>query len=74
MSAIVMSLRGDWAKPLLLWALRRYSELSLREIGEAVGGMDYTAVAMAIKRFERQSNNQEYLQESIKIVKEKCEE
>jgi hypothetical protein len=28
---------------------------------------------MAIKRFERKSNNQEYLQESIKIVKEKCE-
>jgi hypothetical protein len=67
------SSRGGWAKPLLLWALRRYSGLSLREIGEAVGGMDYTAVSMAIKRFERKSNNQEYLQESIKIVKKKCE-
>lgn len=71
--AVFMSLRGDWAKPLLLWALRRYSGLSLREIGEAVGGMDYTAVAMAIKRFEQKSNNQEYLQEWIKIVKVKCE-
>jgi chromosomal replication initiation ATPase DnaA len=73
MSAIVMSLRGDWAKPPLLWALRRYSGLSPREIGEAVGGMDYTAASMAIKRFEQKSNNQEYLQESIKIVMEKRE-
>ncbi|MDE0838405.1 MAG: transposase [Kiritimatiellae bacterium] len=47
-----MSRRGDWARPLLLWAARRYTGMTLKEIGCAAAGMDYTAVAMAIKRFE----------------------
>ena len=32
---------------------RRYSGLTLREVGEAVGGKDYAAVSMAIKRLEQ---------------------
>ena len=42
--------RGDWARPILLWAARRYTGMTLREIGAAAGGADYTAVAMTIKR------------------------
>ncbi len=71
--AVFMSLRGDWAKPLLLWALRRYSGMTLREIGEAVGGMDYTAVAMAVKRFEKKAEKQEDLREWIRVSKMMCE-
>ncbi len=47
-----MPQRGDWARPMLLWAARQYTGMTLREIGAAAGGADYTAVAMTIKRFE----------------------
>ncbi len=66
-----MPLRGDWAKPLLLWALRRYSGMTLREIGDEVGGLDYTAVAMAIKRFENKAVKQDGLRELMKRVRVK---
>lgn len=60
--------RGDWAKPLLLWALRRYSGMTLSEIGLAVGGMDYAAVAMAIKRFEKKAENEPHLRKQMEWV------
>ena len=56
--ATSMSLRGDWGKPLLLWAARRYAGMTLKDVGVAAGGMDYTAVAMAIKRFEQKVEKQ----------------
>ena len=68
-----MARRGDWAKPLLLWALRRYSGMTLNAVGEAVGGMDYTAVAMAIKRFEKQSEKDQTLMQRMQTVRQKCE-
>ena len=48
----VLGKRGDWGRPLALWLGRRYCGLTLREIGEAAGGMDYAAVSIALKRFE----------------------
>lgn len=68
-----MSRRGDWAKPLLLWALRRYSGMTLKAIGETVGGMDYTAVAMAIKRFEKRSGKEQSLRHLMQKATSKCE-
>jgi len=68
-----MARRGDWAKPLLLWALRRYSGMTLSEVGEAAGGMDYTAVAMAIKRFEKRSEKDQKLRQLMQTVVAKCE-
>ena len=47
------SLRGDAALPLAMWAARRFSARTMREIGAAVGGKDYAAVSVAIKRFEQ---------------------
>jgi hypothetical protein len=47
--------RGDGARALAMWAARRYAGMTLREIGKALGGMDYAAVGMAIRRFERQA-------------------
>ncbi len=64
-----MMRRGDWAKPLLLWALRRYSGMTL----SAVGGMDYTAVAMAIKRFENRSGKEQALRQWMQVVRQECE-
>jgi len=43
--------RGDWARPMALYLARRTTGLPLRALGQAAGGMDYTAVAMAVKRF-----------------------
>ena len=45
--------RGDWARPMAMWILRRSGGLTLREIGVAMGGMDYAGVSMALKRFEQ---------------------
>jgi hypothetical protein len=44
--------RRDRGRPLLLWAARKYTGLTLREIGVAAVGMGYTALAMAVKPFE----------------------
>ncbi len=45
--------RGDPGLALTLYVGRRCTGLTLRELGEAAGGMDYNAVGMAISRLER---------------------
>ena len=47
--------RGGTGRALAMWAARRYGGLTLRETGEAVGGLDYAAVSIAIKRLIRQA-------------------
>ena len=47
--------RGDWGKPLFLWAVRRHCGLTLRETGDAAGGMSPRAVDIAISRFHRRA-------------------
>ncbi len=47
--------RGDCGKPLLMWAARHYCGMTLREIGDRLGSMDYAAVSMGIRRFEKES-------------------
>lgn len=47
--------RGGTGRALAMWAARRYGGLTLRETGEAVGGLDYAAVSIAIKRLVRQA-------------------
>ena len=50
---------GDPGLAMALYVARRRTGLTLRELGEAAGGMDYTAVSMAIKRFgERLARDQ----------------
>ena len=44
--------RGGAGKLLAMWAARRYAGMTLRETGEALGGLDYAAVGIALKRFE----------------------
>ena len=40
---------GDWGRDVVLYVGRKGCGLSLRRLGEAVGGMDYAAVSAAIK-------------------------
>jgi REP element-mobilizing transposase RayT len=72
--ATSMKWRGSVARGLLLWAARRHGRMTLREIGEAVGGMDYTAVSMAIKRLEdraKQDSKVQALMDNVDIHHEK---
>jgi hypothetical protein len=44
--------RSDWGRELALYLGRRLSVMKLRDLGQQVGGSDYAAVSIAIKRFE----------------------
>ena len=65
--------RGDWGKGLVLWGARKYSGMTLAQIGKKAGGMDYTAVAMAIKRFEDRTKKRRKWRDYQRHVAEKCE-
>ena len=53
-----MAGHGHSGKPLMLWAARQYCRMTLREIGELAGGMDYNAVSMVIGRFEKRAKKE----------------
>jgi len=42
---------GDRRRDLVLWVARRCTGLTLVELGQKAGGMDYAAVTMAVRRF-----------------------
>ena len=64
-----LSVRGDWGKPLLMWGARRYCGLSLREVGDKLGGVDYAAVSIMLKRFERKAMKDKNVAGRIKELK-----
>lgn len=43
---------GDWGRDLALWLARETTGMTLSQIGARMGGLDYAAVGMAIRRFE----------------------
>lgn len=63
-----LGVRGDWGRPLLLWTARRFGGLTLKEVGSHAGGMDYTAVAMAIKRFEARAQRDRRLGQAMQRI------
>lgn len=44
---------GDEGRDLVFHLARRHSGLTLRQIGEKAGGLDYVAVSNAVRRFEK---------------------
>ena len=44
---------GDWGLAMVLYLARMHSGLTLRQIGEHAGGMDYKAVGANVSRFKR---------------------
>jgi len=42
---------GEWGRDAALWLCRKWGRLPLRQLGEAVGGVPYGAVAQAVRRF-----------------------
>ncbi len=63
----------DWGRDLVLWCARRYTGLTLRELGEKAGGLDYTGVSMAIKRVGLRSKRDRYLRKAIRRLSVICE-
>lgn len=60
--------RGDPGLAMALYAARRCTGLTLRELGAAAGGMDYNAVGMAIKRFEQRLAREPALRSAVDQV------
>ena len=44
---------GDWGRDAALWLGRGTGRLSLAQLGELAGGMDYAAVGQAVSRFDK---------------------
>lgn len=65
-SSEFLNARGDWGKPLLLWGARVCCGLTLQEIGDKLGGVDYAAVSIMLKRFERKATNDKILAGKVK--------
>ncbi len=59
---------------LALYVGRGCTGLTLRALGQAAGGMDYTAVSMAIKRFEQRLAKQKGLRSMTERLKRELEE
>ncbi len=53
-SAEWLARHGDWGKWLVVRLARRYTGMTLRQIGERMGGKDYAAVSAGLRRFENQ--------------------
>jgi len=62
---------GDWGRDLALYLGRRESGLRLRELGAAVGGVDYAAVSAAIKRFGQRLVREKSLRKSVDALRTK---
>ena len=48
-----MDQHGDWGKWMVLHLARRYTGMTLRQLGEQLGGTDYAAIGMGLRRFDQ---------------------
>jgi len=60
-----MDRRGDWGRALVLHLARRFCGLTLRELGERVGGTDYAAVSIMLKRFDLRAQKERKLRTTM---------
>ena len=56
---------GDWGRDAALWLGRRRARLTLAQLGELAGGVDYAAVSQAVSRFGKRLANERYLRRTI---------
>lgn len=57
--------RGDWGRAAVCYLSRMHAGMTLREIGKATGGMDYAAVSMMLKRFEKRLASDDEVRQSV---------
>lgn len=72
-SDVFIGKRGHPGRAMLLWAAHRYGGLTLQEAGAKAGGMDYTAVSMAIRRLEDKAAHHAGTNKWLMQLKRLCE-
>jgi putative transposase len=58
---------GDWGKWLVLKVAREYTGMTLQELGASIGGMDYAAVCMGLRRFDQRLTQKKANKDITKI-------
>ncbi len=59
---------GDWGRDAALWLGRRLGRLTLAQLGELAGGMDYAAVGQAASRFGKRLEKEPKLRRQMEEV------
>ncbi len=59
-------------RKLTLYTLRRYSPMSLNEIGERMGGLRYQAVSQSVRRLEETAKRNSHLRRLLETINAKC--
>jgi len=62
--------RGDWGRAAVFYLARKYAGMTLREIGDAGGGVKYPAVSQLVKRFEGRLRSDPELRHEIEGIEE----
>ena len=66
-------MRDDAAMaPEICGQARRYAGMRLSELGSKAGGLDYTAVAMGVRRLESQSCKDAKLRAAMRRISKEC--
>ena len=61
---------GAWGKWLVLNLARRYSGMTLQELGNQMGGMDYAAVRVGLRRFDSRLKQDRKMRRAFKNIVE----
>jgi len=61
---LLVKRRGNFYRILALYLIKKYTALSLKEIGE-IFSMDYTAVSQAARRFEERISEDKSLKKKV---------
>jgi putative transposase len=56
---------GDWGRDAALWLGRKRGRLSLSQLGQLAGGMEYAAVGQAVSRFGRRLEREPRLRRAV---------
>jgi len=59
---------GDWGRDAALWLGRRQGRFRLAELGRLAGGMDYAAVAQAVRRFGARLGREVKLRQTLQAI------
>jgi putative transposase len=57
--------KGDAGRDVVMWVARRHGGYKLRELAEKAGGVDYTAISMALKRIEERMRSDRKLRRLV---------
>jgi len=63
--------KGDSGREMVWWLARKHCGLTLRQLGEKAGAVDYAAVGMALSRFESKMRVNSALRRSAALIEKK---